>query len=1067
MNKIILSSLLLFGMLGAAYWGCCGIELSSNNIGLSENTMVKTVDSATPSEGRPTFQRIIEMLKNPETGEVNYELIRAGYKQAQKMKKAHLPTKDLDTSIEWEVLGPNNVGGRTRAFVIDKDDDQILYAGMVTGGVYKSVDGGANWDFKVNSVNSGATYVSTMTQDNDGALYVGINCWFEGSYVGGDFGTSAPGQGIFKSTDGGETYDRLDSTDPDNAGVQWETVNQLDNQVINGKSYLYAAISGRNAAGTILGGLYISSDDGASWTQADTPGNTNGVGYDVEVASNGKVYAAVGSGLYRSDNGIDDFVRLDGSGKALSSIGSRKVIAISDSDPNYVYLVHAPDCLDRVFQSRDGGDNFEVIGAVSAAFNPCAIAGETLLCQCSYDLAVDASPTDPGRIILGGISLWSWGENTGWSQIDKYSQSGLTDPNYVHSDKHGVFFHPTDGDIMYCTNDGGVFRTLNASTTYPSFQPINKGYTTFQCYGIAANHKGQVAAGAQDNGTFFISYDYNSSQTGIDVAGGDGIYTELSNIDSNIGFGGSQDGNINRTAGGFIAGGGSAGACIFQSCPCEVINVSNGQCASAFEEQCPGNLDGTCTLGEPLGTGGTEAFFVHPFILWEDTRLYYEIANWPYDGATVEPIPGNTSLDDLDAHNGQRFIFDTDPENATVSDNIYAEDEIVVTFDLETQKVINTPNDDKFRRGRFFTGTTENDGQFFIPQSSKRSKLWMSEDALKPGVTMQWLDLSHSRVLGTNNNVRPQGAGSALAATTDGDMVVLATGFGQILRVTGLNEKEYEAVVINGQPFNGQYITDININPNDDDNVIVTIGNAGPNGSNVYISDNFTAVNPSFTAVQGSGTTGLPDGPVFAGILLEGFSTPAGVINGDLLVGTMTGIYHGDRAGNTITWTQQNNGLGEVPVYRIKQEPMANFDEEKYHGVKVVYIGTHGRGMLRTTTLTATNVAGLSVPPEVYSIPSFTSVGLEEAVNVIEGIKIFPNPADITAQVEIDLKEAAQMQVNVYDLSGRVVKQQQTAQLTAGVHNFSIDVADLSSGTYIVVAESATQRLSKQLVVSH
>ena len=1033
MKKFILSFFLLFGVVGAAYWGCCGLNLAPQSNEMADNTQTKTITTADADNGRPATQWFFDLMKDPETNKIDHEALLKGQQQALKMSKQAQSTKALDVPIQWEELGPNNVGGRTRAMLVDRNNDQHMYAGGVSGGMFRSLDGGENWEFMINSVNKQCTYVSTITQTEDGTIYIGTGNSFD------SFDNS--GSGIFTTTDGVD-YQQIASTNPENE-FAWRYVNMLVNQVIDGKTYLYAATAGR---------LFISDNGGTSWDIAE--GVPSGRANDVQIGADGAVYAFVDNGLYKSTNGKDNFTRIDASGGANGALptpaGERKVIATSPTDPNFVYVITiGGSCLDNVWQSKDGGDTFTSIGSKSAVFDPCALSDGS--CQCNYDLALTVSPSNPSRIYFGGISLWTWGEETGWAQIDKYFGFTATDPNYVHADKHSVYFHPNNPDVMYCTNDGGIFRTENVNATYPEFKAINKGYNVVQFYGIGANHKGQVIGGSQDNGTQFLNYGFNSTQSSLDAGGGDGGYTELSNIDENIAFTSIYGAQTYRITGG---PGNSNGSCIF-TCPCDPDSPPPPDPCNKWAPYCP-NVSEACTIGTPGGAGiGSESFFIHPYYLWEDTRLYYEVAKWKLQG---DPPVGNPDIGALTGWNGQQFIFTTDAEKYIPTvENPYDVDEnsqLYVGYDLETDQVILNPNDDKFRRARLFMGT-----------ATSQSKLWMSEDAIKPGKSMEWVDLTHEDILGTDNHVRPLGGGTAVGFSEDGDMVVLGTTNGRLLRVTGLNSKNYEAKVLSGTSING-YISSISVNPKDPANVLVTVSSTG--GNNVYISDNFLAANPDFESITGSGSTALPSVPVFSGVILDGFDTFAGQIDGDLLVGTLTGVYYGERTGNTVVWEEQNLGLGQVPVYTVRQEPMANYEEDKYYFVKVTYVGTYGRGAFRTTTLTAEKFAGQDVPPSVYSIPDFDNItGVESATPTFNGLSLFPNPASTTVQLEIQLEEATSLQINVYDLSGKMVKQATTGRLPVGTYNHPIDVSDLNSGNYIVTAESGTQRMSKQLVVSH
>lgn len=105
----------------------------------------------------------------------------------------------------WQHLGPGNVGGRTRSLVINPGNPNIMWAAGVGGGIWKSTDGGANWTPKGDLLQNIA--ISTLIQDprSPDVLYAGTG---EG-YFNID---AIRGAGIFKSIDGGETWNQLAST---------------------------------------------------------------------------------------------------------------------------------------------------------------------------------------------------------------------------------------------------------------------------------------------------------------------------------------------------------------------------------------------------------------------------------------------------------------------------------------------------------------------------------------------------------------------------------------------------------------------------------------------------------------------------------------------------------------------------------------------------------------------------------------------------------------------------------------------------------------------------------------
>jgi hypothetical protein len=141
----------------------------------------------------------------------------------------------------WSSLGPDNYGGRLRSIVIDRSKPQTMYVGGVEGGVFKTTNGGKTWraldDFMGNL--SVSTLVSPAASPR--TLYAGTGEWF---------GTRYRGAGVFKSVDGGATWNQLAAT------AAWQYVNRLAVDRRAGATLLAATTSG----------IFRTENGGKNWT---------------------------------------------------------------------------------------------------------------------------------------------------------------------------------------------------------------------------------------------------------------------------------------------------------------------------------------------------------------------------------------------------------------------------------------------------------------------------------------------------------------------------------------------------------------------------------------------------------------------------------------------------------------------------------------------------------------------------------------------------------------------------------------------------------------------------------
>ena len=289
---------------------------------------------------------------NQYTGTINVaDLVRA---QAQVRELTRKSSNAF--GMVWDELGPNNVGGRTRALMIDKDDPDVLIAGSAGGGVWKSTTRGTSWSKSVTT--NGELFenqvVSCITQAANGDIYFGTGEGFanaDGEPDNAYFGVS--GQGIYKSTDRGNTFSRIQSTWNDAASQEafvWVNAIAADP---NDANRIYAATRK---------GLRMTTDGGATWTNPIE--GLDSVAQDVAVGSDGTVIASVYNIAYLSPNGDPGtFVKkseVKGDENGLIKEADALVrlkFAFAPSDPNYVYCVAAGyktnGQLDNIYQSKD------------------------------------------------------------------------------------------------------------------------------------------------------------------------------------------------------------------------------------------------------------------------------------------------------------------------------------------------------------------------------------------------------------------------------------------------------------------------------------------------------------------------------------------------------------------------------------------------------------------------------------------------------------------------------------------------------------------------------------------
>lgn len=468
-----------------------------------------------------------------EQGAMDFESMHAAYEAANAMSS----TRGL--GIQWEEMGPDNIGGRARSILFDKNNQGVIFAGAVSGGLWKSTNNGLSWG-KVNDLFE-SLIITTLTQAANGDIYFGTGEAFYSFGLNNPTGFSAfgfPGKGVWKSTDGGNTFTHLASTSPltgNSTTEDWAYVSRLATSPTDANR-VYASTNK---------GLRISSDGGATWSNAVGP--ILSYSWDVTVGSDGYVHTVVGNKYYRSTtpDGNSFELRSGQGGFPNSGIG-RIELEVASSNASYVYAVcinSSTENLQGIYKSTDGGTNWTLIGpGGSTSFNPPGFQG-------TYDICVGALPTDPDVIYVGGqLSMWKYSSTLGWFTVSNWLGEFFDPDIYIHADMHYIEFNPFNTSEMYVACDGGLFRTGNADDVYPIFSDVNRSFNVTQFYSVAAAPTGEVIGGTQDNGTNYIDFLGNTTMTAKEIQGGDGGFSEIGRLNPNAFFAGLPAGTVTRSS---------------------------------------------------------------------------------------------------------------------------------------------------------------------------------------------------------------------------------------------------------------------------------------------------------------------------------------------------------------------------------------------------------------------------------------------------------------------------------------------------------------------------------------
>ncbi|MEX0812675.1 MAG: FlgD immunoglobulin-like domain containing protein [Chitinophagales bacterium] len=904
--------------------------------------MVKTQKKALYSkEGREEY--FFNRLKDPKTGQ-----IPSGIRHKELEFAKSLPANSAKNSGqgEWISRGPNNLGGRTRAFTFDIDDSDILIAGGVTAGIYKSYDGGTSFEKKTRADQLHS--VTSIEQDRRAGHR---DVWYAGTgeyyaiVSAASFSARASGNGIYKSTDSGESWELLPSTisnTPTSLHSQkdfdfvWRIV--TDHTALQ-KDIVYAAV---------VNGIFRSEDGGQNWDVVlglDTTVNGRSDYTDIMITESGVLYATIGSGtpsrgIYRSVDGIN-WTNI--TPQAFPGNYRRIVLDYFEADENKIcFLAETPNAGKNghslwyyQYLSGDGsGSNGQWDNRSSNLpdYN-CNYFYDfvfgTFQSQRSYDLAIALHPQDSNIIAIGGIDLFistdGFKSNNNYNWIGGYQCDTVTPSNYVytnhHPDIHLIRFHPDSPDILVTGSDGGLHKTENYLANKPVWIDMNTNYVTSQFY-TTAIEPGEVSndilvGGLQDNGTWFTnSGDFNSPWNSVFY--GDGAFCEILPSRNNY-YLSWQTGKIFK-----------------------------------FEIDDSGNVLGKTRI-DPAGSNFS--LFIHPFL--------------------IDPVTYNQMYTPK-----RRHIY--------VQEDL---DSIVITGN-ETDPI---------------------------------SQGWRRIDESNAGFSI--FDPASS-----NGNITALDMSSA-----DNDRLYYGTDDGRLFRLDSLQSTTALFTALWDTVFpNAAYVSSIAVSERNTDEVIVSFSNY--NVQSIFRS---TDAGETWTSISGNleeNPDGSGDGPAVFWVEYLHKENGADI----LYAGTSTGLYSLDQLDNApYNWMQEGVGsIGNIPVNMIKTRA---FDEK-------VVVATHGNGMYSTRFKNIASVADLNIENEALVLHQNR-----------------PNPFDQQTKIKFKLATAEQLELSVFDMQGKSVKNLFSGKLNAGTYSFDWNGKneqgnDMAPGMYIYRLSNGTQSWSNQMI---
>lgn len=655
-NSYIFGSLLLISILFVSFFL---LKPSDTGFDPESDTLQRIRGAMSPKSGvemKSGRDHYLEtMLLDPATGQIPFAVrdleishaLQMPQRQSFMLKGAAQPV-----TITWKEGGPNLVGGRTRALALDYSDPtgNTVVAAGVSGGVWKSIDGGDTWEMKT-PPDQNMSVTSIVQHPTD------PNIWY---YSGGELrGNSAGarggsanylGNGVYKSEDNAETWFRIPETaDEDqlwNSEVNYTTrigINPITESVFLASNGIGIV---RSTDGVVFDDLVL--------------GNFGHHRYvDLIVGSNNRLLAALSQqtaappgavdnsatrGIFYSDDDGQTWVNITPSNFPVTH--QRTVLAKAPSNPDLVYAF--------TYTGVGQGSNESVSlfkidlsdqSSVNLTGNLPQFGGiGNINTQINYNMMLAVHPTDENFVLLGATNLYR--STDGFSTLVSSAQEswigGYGRPGLPfiwpqqHPDQHSFAFDMNNPDRVWIGHDGGLSVTENIRAANIEWLYRNDGYNTVQFYTVALPQQSgdnRVMGGTQDNGTPYFNHTLQVDQDYSNLSSGDGSYAFFG---QNFGFVSSQRGNTLR------------------------LNYNQTKTTLGL------GINHPDTLVSPFVTAGNYWTYVHPRSV--DTTLFIH----PY---TINPIRDNLMYYPAGRHLWRSDKIDQIPSgrnsNASIPDDIW------------------------------------------------------------------------------------------------------------------------------------------------------------------------------------------------------------------------------------------------------------------------------------------------------------------------------------------------------------------------------------------------------------
>lgn len=829
---------------------------------------------------------------------------------------------------------------------VDTDDENHLLAGSASGGMWHSTDGGQSW--QKTTAPDAEQSATCLVQDHRAGKH---HIWYYGTgellsttnrNISTNVRTVGIGNGIFKSTDNGATWEPLASTQGGSPEVLDEIFQGVwrivTDPVSTEKDIIYAAC---------YGAIMRSENGGNTWQVVLGDLYNKSFCTDIGITPDGVLYAIMGgygwgveppdkAGIWRSTNGIS-WTNITPSGFPTNNRVSRLAIAPSNENVMYVFTEsQSPDLapfngytntINTFWKMTWDTEAYSATWEDRTSGMPGAGNGDmnsfpySFVVYGGYTFTMGVKPDNENVVFMGGMNLYrsinGFADSLQTSFIGGYPFD-MDSLHSIHPDQHGIAFLPSDPKVMFLANDGGIYviQDCMADSVHDSWTRLNNKLTTTQFYSIAIDHGSSgddwILGGLQDNNWYYtVTDDPTEFWFDIDICY-DGFATYVAD---NWEY-------------------------------CMISAYSGNIWTSQFDDD------------------------------MHTKNIFYQLPDTLL--AFYDPVMGSNSLFPF----YQNFALD--------------------------------PNTEEI---------------FYLPTVTS---IWRKDNMKAASYDTSLRNLGWNHL--SNVDVGQASEISYIAiSTTPANRLYYGTSLGKVFRMDDAHTGNPVPVDITGDDFPpNAFLAFIDIDPEDADHTMVVFSNYG-----VQSLFHTTDGGATWTAVGGN----LEENPDGSGSGPSVRCSKKVMRDGQdaIFVGTSVGLYStNELKGDSTVWVKEGaSTIGSVIVDMIDARFSDGF----------MAVGTHGNGVYSTYF---EPTAGTNVPVPVSSLTL---------------VRIFPNPAHGSAQVEISCERSQALEIHLYNTGGKLEAVLFRDRVSPGTHTIPLNLNELPAGLYTLCLLPFEGKIVKKIMV--